>query len=204
MRLGSSRSLVQYWDGLRAGRLAPQRCEIEPADIATLLPVTFILDCSDASGYWFRLAGTSICEQLGRELRGVELRQLVDPSDQRAMQKLLESVTTKGGVGTVRLEATCSQGREVAFEMVVMPVIHASRSVNRLLGSLSAIDHPIWLGSAAISPFRITAMDLEQAARTSPASGFPRIEADGQSEIAGAIVDDGVRKFRVYEGGRSQ
>ena len=204
MRLTSSRSLVQYWDGLRAGRLAPLRTEIEPADIATLLPVTFMLDCSRAAGFRFRLAGTSICEQLGRELRGVELAELIDPRDRRPIGILLESVVTKGGIAVVQLEATGNGERKIGFELVAMPVMHASRSVNRLLGSLTAIDKPVWLGTAPISPFRVAEMDIVSAARTRTAYQPPAIASESANDTPENSGTAGLRRFRVIEGGRSR
>ena len=47
--------------------------EVEPAKIAALLPETFIAEGAGLLGCRFRLAGTKICEQFGRELRGADL-----------------------------------------------------------------------------------------------------------------------------------
>lgn len=63
-------ALFQYWNRLRGSRPAPQRSEIEPVDIKSLLADTFILE-SDARGEAiFRLAGTRLCATYGRELKG--------------------------------------------------------------------------------------------------------------------------------------
>jgi len=204
MQQRSSQSLVQYWDEIRAGRQAPQRSEIEPARIASLLPVTFILDCSAKSGYRFRLAGTRICEQLGRELRDVDLLDLFEAQDRKALEILLRSVVANGGIGVIELEATSAEGRNARFEMVLMPVIHASRSVNRLLGCLTAIEAPYWLGSVATVRHRITDLRLVPADGMSrPHRSHPQAPSFA-NEIPSAIAGKGQRKFRVFEGGRSQ
>jgi hypothetical protein len=65
--------LYAYWDRVRNGRFAPRRFEVEPAKIAALLPETFIAEGAGLLGCRFRLAGTKICEQFGRELRGADL-----------------------------------------------------------------------------------------------------------------------------------
>ena len=53
----------------------------EPAKIAHLLPeMTFIAEGAGRPACRFRLAGTKICEQFGRELRGADI--LSRPSDQ--------------------------------------------------------------------------------------------------------------------------
>jgi len=65
MQQPTSRQLYAYWDGIRNGRIAPRRFEIEPARIASLLPETFIAECTGLLGFRFRLAGTKICEHFG-------------------------------------------------------------------------------------------------------------------------------------------
>src|SRR6185295_12220787 len=66
----SIQTLFNYWDQLRAGRIAPNRLEIEPSRIADILAETFMLERIDARTYQFRLAGTRLCELFGSELRG--------------------------------------------------------------------------------------------------------------------------------------
>ena len=63
-------TLYGYWNEVRAGRLAPQRLEIEPSQIAGILSETFMLERIDAATYQYRLAGTRLCEMFGSELRG--------------------------------------------------------------------------------------------------------------------------------------
>jgi hypothetical protein len=200
MQQRSSQSLVQYWDQIRAGRVAPQRCDIEPARIAGLLPVTFILDCTAHAGFSFRLAGTRICEQLGRELRGVDMRDMFDAKDRKNLENLLQAIVAEGGVGIIEFEATCAEGREVQFEVVVMPVIHASSSVNRLLGCLTAIDPPYWLGSTATVRHSVTSL------RKVPVETVSRLAKVLALDEHGPVImaSDGARRFRVIEGGRSQ
>ena len=62
--------LYSYWNEVRAGRLAPQRLDIEPSRIAAILSETFMLERVDARTYRYRLAGTRLCGLFGSELRG--------------------------------------------------------------------------------------------------------------------------------------
>ena len=70
MKQDASVALFHYWDRLRSGRPAPQRAEIEPSDIKTLLADTFILERDTRGEAIFRLAGTRLCAMYGRELKG--------------------------------------------------------------------------------------------------------------------------------------
>jgi hypothetical protein len=80
---GSIESLHRYWAS-RAGGLAPQRCDIDPADIKQLLPflyivkyqrdpfrVRYILTGTEADRWnGFNLTGRYIDEFLGKDLNG--------------------------------------------------------------------------------------------------------------------------------------
>jgi hypothetical protein len=96
MQQPTSRQLYAYWDRVRNGREAPRRVKVEPAKIAALLPETFIAECTGMLGYRFRLAGTKICEQFGRELRGADLLSLWDTDDRDAVASLLRNVFSVG------------------------------------------------------------------------------------------------------------
>ena len=88
MKLDGSIALFQYWNRLRAGRPAPKRTEIEPADIKTLLADTFILEKDTRGEAVFRLAGTRLCAIYGRELKGFAFASLWQEKDQRMVARL--------------------------------------------------------------------------------------------------------------------
>ena len=91
MKLDGSIALFQYWNRLRAGRAAPKRTEIEPADIKTLLADTFILEKDARGEAVFRLAGTRLCASYGRELKGFAFASLWKEKDQRMIARLAHS-----------------------------------------------------------------------------------------------------------------
>ena len=62
MQQKTLQTLYSYWNEVRAGRLAPQRLEIEPSRIAGILSETFMLERIDAASYQYRLAGTRLSE----------------------------------------------------------------------------------------------------------------------------------------------
>ena len=70
MKHKNSHLLVGYWSRLRAGRDVPDQSDIDPRDIKRLLAYTFILDCENPARPTYRLAGTSLCERFGFELKG--------------------------------------------------------------------------------------------------------------------------------------
>jgi hypothetical protein len=127
--------------------VAPRRFEVEPAKIAALLPETFIAECAGMLGYRFRLAGTKICEQFGRELRGADLLSLWNTDDRDAVASLLRNVFTDAAVGHFVFRAYSRTNRQASFELVLLPLIHTGEAINRVLGAITAIEPPFWLGA---------------------------------------------------------
>ena len=160
MQQPTSSQLYAYWDRVRNGRIAPRRFEIEPAKIAALLPETFIAEGAGLLGFRFRLAGTKICEQFGRELRGADLLELWEASDRAAVASLLRNVFTDAAVGHGRFRAFAANERQVIFELILLPLIHAGESINRVLGAITAIEAPFWLGAEPLLRQEIIELNL--------------------------------------------
>jgi hypothetical protein len=190
MQQPTSRQLYAYWDHVRNGRVAPRRFEIEPSMIAAVLPETFIVEGSGALGYRFRLAGTRICEQFGRELRGADLLNLWEGADRDAVASLLRNVVADGVVGHGRFTAYSGTNRQANFEFVLLPLIHTGDTINRVLGAITAIEPPFWLGAEPLLRQEILELNLHQP--------------DGHQSLsppAGEVISIGSRRFRVLEGG---
>jgi hypothetical protein len=189
MQQPTSRQLYAYWDRIRNGRVAPRRYEIEPSMIAPLLPETFIVEGTQALGYRFRLAGTRICEQFGRELRGADLLNLFEDDDRDAVASLLRTVFANAAVGHGRFRAFSCSNRQASFELVLLPLIHSGETINRVLGAITAIEPPFWLGAEPLLRQEILELNLHWP------DGSPAFLQDSE------MVKLGSRRFRVLEGG---
>jgi hypothetical protein len=191
MQQPTTRQLYAYWDSIRNGRVAPRRFEIEPSMITALLPETFIIEGTSGLGYRFRLAGTRICEQFGRELRGADFLGLWDDQDREAVASLLRSVFTDAAVGQGHFRAFSASNRQANFEFLLLPLIHAGDNVNRSLGAITAVEPPFWLGAEPLIRQEIGDLDLHRP------DGVPAFLAQSSE-----LVNVGSRRFRVLEGGR--
>lgn len=160
MQQATTRQLYAYWDAIRNGRIAPRRFEIEPARITSLLRETFIAECTGLLGMRFRLAGTSVCHQFGRELRGIDFMSLWSHEDQLAISSTVHNIVNDGGVGHGSFVGVTESGREAAFEFILLPLIHTGSSINRILGAITAIDAPFWLGAEPLVEFEIRDLGL--------------------------------------------
>jgi len=193
MQQPTSRQLYAYWDGIRNGRIAPRRFEIEPAKIAGLLRETFIAECTGLLGFRFRLAGTRICLHFGRELRGVDFLSLWPLGDREAIASQVRNVLNDGAVGYGIFDAYTKTNRQARFEFTLMPLIHTGQTINRLLGAMTAIEPPFWLGSEPLATFEVRELHLHWP------DGIPAFMANEGAEV----TRRGGRRFRVVDGGLS-
>ena len=195
----TSRQLYAYWDRVRNGRIAPRRFEIEPGQIATVLPETFIAEHVGVPGCRFRLVGTKICAQFGRELRGTDLLSLFGPADRDALASLLRSIYRDAAMGEIQFEASTEAHRSVKFELILLPLIHTGNAINRILGAMSAYDPPFWLGATPLRRCEIVQLDLRwpDADQDPPAPKQTMDSTPSATELVRSVR----RRFRVYEGG---
>lgn len=202
MQHQSSNQLFNYWNSVRNGRLAPNRLEIEPSQISGILPEVFILECADAATYRFRLAGTRICTTLGHELRGFNLLDFWSSDEREAVRNLLHNVARDGAGAVIEVRGSNAQKEHVTFELLVLPLVHSSESVNRMLGSFSTFTQPYWLGT-----IEIRELDLVSYRLIWP-DVHPRLPADTPEPamLANSATPTPINtkpRLRVVEGGLS-
>lgn len=205
MKQKTSQILFAYWNGVRGERMAPRRFEIEPARIASILPETFILERLDGDTFVYRLAGTRLCEQFGYEFRGTNFLDGWNDEDRHTIAQQLAQAAAQGAVLILDVEAgVIDQSRpRIAFEMTLMPLVHTSATVTRLLGSCSAINPPTWLGSEKLASRRLTAHHVVWPdGRPHAVADRYRNQAPFLASLSGArLVKSERRSFRVLDGG---
>ncbi len=205
MKQTASLWLFTYWNDLRNGRKAPNRFEIEPIKIGPLLPETFILETDDTRSFNFRLAGTKICETYGYELKGLDFISFwKDRNDREAVESLLHTIKEDGSAGLLEFSAMSEDdGESCRFEILLLPLIHSGEKVNRIMGVMSAIDTPYWLGSKRLGTQKLDDLDLIWP------DIKPRFSNGNEERLSiiptgnGRIVSSKGRLFRVLDGGKS-
>ena len=70
-----------------------------------------------------------------------------DKADRDAVASLLRNVFTDAAVGHGRFHAYSGANRQASFEFVLLPLIHTGETINRILGAITAIEPPFWLGA---------------------------------------------------------
>ena len=179
MKHQSSRRLFDYWNRRRGNRPAPERGEIEPGAIRTILSDTFILGCEPGGDPAFRLAGTKVCALFCRELKGQSFTALWESAGREKLRKLVQTVADEsvGLVAGVRGEA--NGGTSVELELLLLPLAYRGRAHARLLGVLAPIATPCWFGTAPLADLRLGSLrhlgsEVDIATAPRFVSGRPR------------------------------
>jgi hypothetical protein len=211
MRHAASEALYAYWNEVRGDRIAPERLEIQPARIGSMLLDTFILERIGSRKFRFRLTGTRVSQRFGMDLRSMDFLERWSPADRSLLEHHLQAITDRGCacVFTAAAQTASSQRTALPFEILILPLVHSSNAIDRLLCTIVPLE------DAGVNT-RLTSLKLLAAEPFWP-DGTPR---DGgrlfgdrvSNEIpslathvrSARIVRRGRRQFRVYDGGRSQ
>lgn len=208
MKHAVSRDLFTYWNTLRAGRTAPERCDVDPAAIRHILAYTFVLEVAGSApsrAVTIRLSGTRLNALFRCELKGRSLDDLWT-GDQSAKARAMIDGVLDDRVGMVAgIRAAPAGCAAVDLELVILPLRHHGRTHTRLLGSLAAISAPSWIGLRPITGLEVTGFRtlLPTEAKTALPRFGPGDVADrsfGSIPQAPVAVKQ-VGGFKVYEGG---
>jgi hypothetical protein len=147
MKQATSRELYDYWERVRRGRPAPRRSDIEPSDIRRILADTFILEVAGREAYTIRLAGTRICSLYCREMKGDNFLDLWSPEDRNAISTIGTAIGEDAAGAVITFAASTAGGQSLAAELLMLPLSHSGERYDRVLGSISPLERPYWVGS---------------------------------------------------------
>ena len=156
----NTRALFDYWNGLRNGREAPYRSEIDPRRISGALETMFILEVLDAADIRFRLAGTGLCELVGMEPRGMVAGAVMEEGREAPLADLARQVVEEPGVGVMRVRGVpVANGRARSAargEVLLLPMRSELGRLDRVLRPITLrfwnAPHPTGRSAARPSP----------------------------------------------------
>lgn len=203
MKHSSTRAIFKYWNERRGARPAPERADIDPADIRYQLGDTFMLAADFVDALRFRLAGTRVCALFNREIKGEAFSSLWDESGAKTVEQLMAAVCEEQACTVAGLTGRAADGAEVDLEMLLLPLAHKGHARIRALGVLVPTVPPYWLGEKPVVELSLRGLrhigpGLEgiQAPRFALA---PEQTPEPAPTPAGGRVRHG---FVVYSGGR--
>jgi len=160
MKHKNSHLLVGYWSRLRKGRALPDQTDIDPRAIKRMLPYVFILDAADLDRPLYRLAGTSLCERYGRELKGTNFLAHWEGQSRGALSSLLrQALKLKQPVCISSIAATADCGM-VELETVMAPVTFGPGEPTRFIALVQIMSDAMPLVGRVIAFERLVASQL--------------------------------------------
>ncbi len=186
MKHPRNRELFAYWNERRGSRAAPERIDIEPGAIRSLLGDSFVLSCAPGEDARFRVAGTRLCALFGRELRGQAFSTIWEEESAAELRDLL-TIVMEDAIGIAAGAWTGVVGElSCNVELLVLPLAHRGRLGARMLGALAALERPYWLGIRPAAPLQLTTVQYVPG----PAALAPRpTRADVRRSLT--VIDGG-------------
>jgi hypothetical protein len=129
------RPLLRYWEGRRAGRIAPARGDIDPLDLPPLLlPHIVLIEVRrDPLEFAYRLAGTAADTIHGQSLKGVRILDLRPESFANALNDDLTRMAEDLAVQFVLHTFTNREGKTRRFRVLRLPLCDASGRLEMVL-----------------------------------------------------------------------
>lgn len=194
MKTASTRKLFAYWNERRGSRLAPERGEIEPVAIRQVLGDSFVLAFDPVADHPFRLAGTRVCALFCNELKSESFGRLWDRASQRVMREMVSVVAEEAVAMLAGVRGLVAAGPAVDLELLLLPLYHRGRRDIRMLGALTPVAIPYWLGVMPVEQLMLTTM-RHLGADSAPLSAPTLVPATVVGRRRGRLI--------VLDGGRS-
>jgi hypothetical protein len=160
MKHRNSHFAVGYWSRIKQGRPTPDQCDIDPKALKRLLPFVFLLDFRSEGTATYRLAGTTLCERYGGELRGRDYLGFWDPDSRKRLHELLRQALAAKLPLCLTSVGSTEDCRMIEIETVLMPITFGADIPERFLGVAQVLTDVAALSGRTISFERLTGAEL--------------------------------------------
>ncbi len=196
MRQVASKVLYAHWSDVKRGAASPDRNDLDPSALGSILQDVFILGTEPGGAWRYRVAGTRLTGYANRELRDEPFDRWWSAGDRRDLTRMLESVVAEdaplvGGASGLSPDQELHE-----FELVLLPLRHGGRTGLRMLGGFFP----------AASTVRRHGLQIEEMGLVSLRSLQRQGEGAvtfGKSSPSGDAAIERRRAFRVIDGGIS-
>jgi len=155
MKHRNSHLLIGYWSRLRRGRDIPDQADIDPRAIKRMLSQVFILDARDPMQPLYRLAGTTLCDRFGVELRGTNFFGHWEAPARATLALLLKQALAARLPVCLSAMGTSTQCELVEMETVLAPLTAGPGAPQRFLGMVQFLGDAVPLGGRPIAYERL-------------------------------------------------
>ena len=187
-------TLRSHWESLRINGELPLRADITPRQIPDVLDSLFIFERLNPQDVRVRIAGLTICEMMGMEVRGQSPMSFFDDSTRRRFAAVITDVLDRPTIAYLGLDTVDKMGNESRAEMILLPLRSDFGDVTRVIGCVTGPAE----GFTAPMRFHVRNVDMEalnSTAQTAQSFGF--------AEQGAGFIMDGTSSFRAISGGGS-
>lgn len=130
--------LYAYWQKKRGDRLMPSRADIDPSEIAAVLPHVFLIESVPPPHYYrYRIHGSALAEFHGRDFTGLAIHETISKEDADQVIRVFDGIAA----ARAPLFATgpvfwTRQDEFKGFEACILPLSADGATVNMLLGAI--------------------------------------------------------------------
>jgi hypothetical protein len=191
MKQPATVELYSYWNLLRGARLSPERGEVDPLAIRHILADTMMLETDHDRTFPVRISGTRLNALFLGEQKGRAFIDLFAPAERQSAAAMILSMLTGARPVVATLSAAPPGDEPATLELLLLPLRHCGKAQARILGALTPIAIPSWLGLRPALCLRMISMRFVEE---TPAQDTPE-------QLAGRMKVQR-RGFFVIPGGR--
>jgi hypothetical protein len=187
-------TLRSHWESLRINGELPLRADIDPRQIPDVLDSLFIFEHLNPQDVRVRIAGLTLCEMMGMEVRGQSPMSFFDDSTRRRFAAVISDVMGRPTIARLGLDTVDKMGNEARAEMILLPLRSDFGDVSRIIGCVTGPAE----GFTAPMRFHVRNVDMEALN-----SIDQTVQSFGFAEQGTGFIMDGTSSFRTISGGGS-
>jgi len=185
-------TLRSHWESLRINGDLPLRADIDPRQIPDVLDCLFIFERLNPEDVRVRIAGLTLCEMMGMEVRGQSPMSFFDKNTRKRFAAVVADVMNRPTIANLGLDTVDKMGNEARAEMILLPLRSDFGDVTRIIGCLTGPED----GFTAPMRLHVRNVDLEALNSTDR-----KVRSFGFAEQGAGFIMDGTSSFRAISGG---
>ena len=197
MTMTMIQTLRSYWETLRNDGDLPLRSDIDPRQIPDVLDSLFIFERLNPADVRIRIAGLTLCEMMGMEVRGQSPKAFFDKNTRQRFEAVVTDVMTRPTIAYIGLDTVDKMGNEARAGMILLPLRGDFGDVSRIIGCVTAPAD----GFAAPMRFHVRSVDMEAVDAGFTPQGAQNF---GFAEPKTGFIMDGNSSFRAITGGGTE
>lgn len=190
MKLAATQQLHAYWRTLKGGRSAPERNDVDPSEIRSVLADTFILEFAPGAGFPMRVVGGRTNALFQSELRGQPFIEIWKRSDRAEVADLVQSTADEAQPFLIGALGGPCGADAIDIELLLLPLRHHGATHSRVLGICVPNRSPDWLGLLPIGPISLISLRAirEEDSRSGRPPDFRRPQRKPDVQRRGHLV----------------